>query len=161
MKCKIVEKEAFQIAGKAIQTTMDKAQNKVEIPAFWEEVNHNGFIGSLKPFAGPLGFLGVCMDFDERDGTFTYVIGIEKTAENLPESCIVKEVPASTWAVFDAVGPVNPTVQATWERIFSEWFPATGYEHADAPEFEAYRAGGNISADDYVTQIWIPIVKKR
>ncbi|ATH94324.1 AraC family transcriptional regulator [Bacillus glycinifermentans] len=160
MNYKIAQKESFHIMGKAIQTTVNMEQNKVEIPVFWDELNRNGFTESLKPFAGPLGYLGVCMDFNEQADTFTYVIGVEKTTEDLPEGCIVKEIPASTWAVFDAVGPVNQAVQATWERIFSEWFAATGYEHADGPELETYPVDGNIMAEDHVTQIWIPIVKK-
>ena len=27
------------------------------------------------------------------------------------------------------------------QRIFSEWFPSSGWEHADAPELEIYSAG--------------------
>lgn len=45
-------------------------------------------------------------------------------------------------------------------QIFSEWFPSTGYEHAEAPELEAYPASGDIHASDHRTEIWIPVVKK-
>ncbi|MGY3839288.1 GyrI-like domain-containing protein [Bacillus atrophaeus] len=47
-----------------------------------------------------------------------------------------------------------------WDRIFSEWFPSTRYEHAEAPELEAYPASGDIHASDHRTEIWIPVVKK-
>ncbi|WP_420915237.1 GyrI-like domain-containing protein [Bacillus atrophaeus] len=40
------------------------------------------------------------------------------------------------------------------------WFPSTGYEHAEAPELEAYPASGDIHASDHRTEIWIPVVKK-
>ncbi|WP_411764328.1 GyrI-like domain-containing protein [Bacillus atrophaeus] len=56
--------------------------------------------------------------------------------------------------------PLPGSVQQTWDRIFSEWFPSTGYEHAEAPELEAYPASGDIHASDHRTEIWIPVVKK-
>jgi AraC family transcriptional regulator len=50
-------------------------------------------------------------------------------------------------------------IQKVWERIFQEWFPATGYEHAEAPELEVY-PDGNTAAEDYRCEVWIPVVKK-
>jgi len=160
MNYKVVEKESFQVIGKALEVTVRNGQNKKDIPAFWNELNHNGFTDSLKPHIGQLGFLGVCMDFNDQADTFHYVIGVEKTTADTPAGCVEKPIPAATWAVFEAVGPVNPAVQATWERIFSEWFPATGYELANAPQFEAYPKDGDIMAQDHITEIWIPVVKK-
>ena len=46
-----------------------------------------------------------------------------------------------------------------WERIFSEWFPATGYEHAGGPEMEVYLSDADPSSEDYYSEIWIPIKK--
>ncbi|MDE1361757.1 Regulatory protein SoxS [Bacillus paralicheniformis] len=161
MNYKIVEKEPFQVIGKALEVTVKDDQNKKDIPAFWNELNHNGFTDSLKPDIGPLGFLGVCMDFNDQADTFHYVIGVEKTSADTPAGCVEKPIPAATWAVFEAVGPVNSAVQATWERIFSEWFPATGYELANAPQFESYPKDGNIMAQDHITEIWVPVVKQK
>ncbi|MHA7767717.1 AraC family transcriptional regulator [Bacillus atrophaeus] len=56
--------------------------------------------------------------------------------------------------------PLPGAVQQTWDRIFSEWFPSTGYEHAEAPELEVYPASRDIHASDQRTEIWIPVVKK-
>lgn len=50
-------------------------------------------------------------------------------------------------------------IQQVTERIFQEWLPATGYEHAEAPELEVY-PGGDTRADDYRCEVWIPVVKK-
>lgn len=41
-----VEKEPFQVIGKALEVTVKDDQNKKDIPAFWNELNHNGFIDS-------------------------------------------------------------------------------------------------------------------
>lgn len=45
------------------------------------------------------------------------------------------------------------------QRIFSEWFPNSGYEHAQVPEIEAYYDGDKMAAD-YKSEVWIPVVKK-
>ncbi|WFA05704.1 AraC family transcriptional regulator [Bacillus sp. HSf4] len=160
MNYKIVDKESFQVIGKVLEVTVKDGQNQTLIPAFWDELNQNGFTDSLQPYAGPLGFLGVCMDFNDQAETFNYVIGVEKTTDDLPKGCIVKDIPAATWAVFEAAGPVDEAVNQTWERIFSEWFPATGYELAHAPQFESYPEDGDVTSADHVTEIWIPVVKK-
>ncbi|WP_327806859.1 GyrI-like domain-containing protein [Bacillus licheniformis] len=84
----------------------------------------------------------------------------EKNTAYTPAGCVEKTIPAATWAVFEAIGPVNPAGQATWERIFSECFPATGYELANEPQFEAYPEDGDIMAQDHITEIWIPVVSR-
>ncbi|KGM45005.1 hypothetical protein NP83_08585 [Neobacillus niacini] len=44
------------------------------------------------------------------------------------------EVPALTWAVFEAVGPFPNTLQNVWGRIYSEWYPSSNYQLAVGPE---------------------------
>ncbi|MCW1838099.1 GyrI-like domain-containing protein [Bacillus xiamenensis] len=41
--------------------------------------------------------------------------------------------------------------------MFTEWFPASGYEHAGG--METYPIGRDILSQDHVTLIWIPIGK--
>ncbi|WP_326938343.1 GyrI-like domain-containing protein [Bacillus atrophaeus] len=62
--------------------------------------------------------------------------------------------------MFEAVGPLPGSVQQTWDRIFSECFPSTGYEHAEAAELEVYPASEDIHVADHRAEIWIPVVKK-
>ncbi|TCT16214.1 GyrI-like small molecule binding protein [Natranaerovirga pectinivora] len=99
------------------------------------------------------------MEFDLENEEFAYVIAVEKPEVGLAGDFVEKEVPSATWAVFESIGPLPKAMQDIWRRIFSEWFPATGYEHADAPELEVYLPG-NISDEDYKCEIWIPIIKK-
>lgn len=49
-------------------------------------------------------------------------------------------------------------MQDIWKRIYSEWLPNSGYEHAMLPEIEYYSAG-DIMATDYKSEIWIPVKK--
>lgn len=87
-----------------------------------------------------------------------HLIGVEGSSDGLRKDFSVREIPASTWAVFTSVGPMPSAIQNVWERIYKEWFPATGYEHAGTAELEVYPEGDN-GSDDYRCEVWIPVVK--
>lgn len=109
--------------------------------------------------AGPLGTLGVCMEYNQEEEALTYVIAVEKPQGQVPSEFEEKEIPAASWAIFESVGPIPDAIQKVWGRIYAEWFPATGYEHAGGPELEVYPLG-DPSAADYRCEVWIPVVKK-
>ena len=159
MDYKIVEKEAFAIVGKSIKVTTKNKQNLKLIPEFWTECCQKGICCELSTNAGELGLLGVCMNFCPEDEELTYMVGVEKPQSKALTGFEEKEIPASTWAVFESVGPMPHAIQQVWDRIFSEWFPATGYEHSGGPEMEVYPPGDN-AAEDYRCEVWIPIIKK-
>ena len=159
MKHKFVEKEAFEIVGKGIKVTTVNGENQRVIPAFWNESNGNGFSDELANYCGPLGFLGVCTEFDPVQQEFTYVIAAEKSRDDFPADWEVWEIPAATWAVFESVGPMPYSIQQVWHDIFAEWFPTSGYEHADAPEIEVYPEG-DTTDENYRCEVWIPVIKK-
>jgi AraC family transcriptional regulator len=159
MNYKIIEKEAFKVIGKAKRVSTVDGKNYEIIPKFWEESQQNGSCEKLCEYTGKMGLLGICMEFSPEQEELTYVIASEKTSEDVPADFIEKEIPASTWAVFESVGPMPGAIQEVWKRIFAEWFPATGYEHADAPELEVYLPG-NPEDENYKCEVWIPIIKK-
>ncbi|WP_061809536.1 AraC family transcriptional regulator [Rossellomorea vietnamensis] len=158
MNYRIVEKEAFGVIGKGKRVSTHNGQNLREIPAFWDEVNTSGMDSEICEAAGNDEMLGICMEFDDPSEEFTYFIGAEKKSDThtLLE---VKEIPASTWAVFESVGPMPDAIQGVWKRIFSEWFPSTGYVHGEAPEIELYPPG-NPNDEDYRCEVWVPVMKK-
>ncbi|MCL6613607.1 MAG: GyrI-like domain-containing protein [Firmicutes bacterium] len=96
---------------------------------------------------------------DMRTSTCPRKARANRTGGSPPADLESKEIPAATWAVFTSVGPLPGAIQKVWGRIFSEWFPASGYEHADGPEIEVYPPGDG-QAPDYRCEVWIPIVKK-
>ncbi|WP_229683267.1 AraC family transcriptional regulator [Virgibacillus oceani] len=160
MDYKIVEKEAFRVVGKRIRTATCDGQNHRDIQAFWDESNSNGFTAELEKYCDTMGLIGACMDFDKEQDELTYFICAEKGKNSVPDSWEERIIPAATWAVFPAIGPIPHAIEKTWDRIFSEWFPSTGYEHVDAPELEVYPVSGDVSAEDHQCDIWIPILKK-
>ena len=160
MDYKIVEKEAFRIVGKGIRTSTKNGENNRNITKFWSESNQNGFSAELAKNCGPLGLVGACMDFDAELENMTYFIGAEKSTDSYPDEWSEVEIPAATWAIFPVHGAMPHAMVKVWERIFSEWFPSTKYEHAVGPELEVYLDNGDPNNDSYYSEVWVPIVKK-
>jgi AraC family transcriptional regulator len=159
MDYRIEDKEAFTVIGKSIQVTCQDGEHVRQIPEFWEECHRNGTITELTSIGTGKNLFGIVLDMQPGKGDFTYMIGTQ-TDGTLPETGYsVRTIPASTWAIFTCVGPIPGAIQSTFGRIFQEWFPATGYEHAGAPELEVYPPG-DVTAEDYRCEVWIPIVKK-
>ncbi|MFM9278625.1 AraC family transcriptional regulator [Paenibacillus jiagnxiensis] len=160
MDYRIVEKAGFTVVGKSIQVSMKDGENFRAIPAFWEQSNSDGTTDELMALREDGVTLGICMAVTDDPDQLTYMIAAESEKDAAAsDDFITYEVPASTWAVFPVVGPMPGAIQDVWQRIFQEWFPATGYEHADAPELEVYPPG-DPTAEDYRTEVWIPIMKK-
>lgn len=158
MDYKIIEKDAFKVVGRGIRVTTRDGENFKRIPKFWEESCQNGFYDRLCSISGGADILGICMN-DFSNEQFTYIIATKKTDDFNEKDMSETEIPASTWAVFESVGPMPESIQKVWGRIFSEWFPATSFEHADAPELEVY-PHGDANSDDYRCEVWVPILKK-
>jgi AraC family transcriptional regulator len=158
MDYQIMDKPAFRVVGKATSITTADGENFRRIPRFWRECMDDGSWQRVVDLAQNGTTFGICADFSPELKEFTYLIAAA-TAAAVPEGMAEREIPAATWAVFQAVGPLPGSIQQVTRRIFSEWFPATGYEHADGPELEVYPPGDGDAAD-YRCEVWIPIVRK-
>ncbi|WP_407270207.1 effector binding domain-containing protein [Radiobacillus sp. PE A8.2] len=160
MNYKIVEKDAFQVIGKGIRVTMKDEENFTEIPQFWQDIYKSDVGELIESHAGDLGMLGACLEYESEADAFIYFIGVEKGFAEVPEQLEENQIPASTWAVFEVVGPMPEAIQETTKRIFSEWFPATGFVHAGTADIEVYPPQKATPQDaDYRTEIWMPVKK--
>lgn len=163
MNYRIVEKEAFHIVG--IKKRVPIIFNGVnpEIAAMWKSLDSNT-ISKLKELSNvePLGLLSASTNFSEgrmaEQGELDHYIGVATTTE-CPADLSKLEVPALTWAVFEAVGPFPNTLQNIWGRIYSEWFPSSNYELAEGPEI-LWNESKEVTAPNFRSEIWIPILKK-
>ena len=158
MDYRIVEREAFHVIGKVLDTTCRDGANLREIPAFWSAGFADGWIARLESLAGRMA-MGICMPMVPGQEDLSYMIAVEAGPEMAGDEWTGYTVPAQTWAVFTAVGPLPGSIQDVFRRIFQEWFPSTSYEHAHAPELEVY-LDGDSSSPDYRCEVWIPIEKK-
>ena len=161
MDYRIIEKPAFPVALTSRQFTTVNEQNFVDIPRWWEEFLASPDCAALtgltgnKPGAVTGGaMLGLCWG-EADDIEFTYAIGVEMSDSSAAGKFSRKEIPALTWAVFDCT---LDDLQDVTKRIFSEWFPSTGYQHAEAPELEVYLP--EKPGQPMQVELWIPILKK-
>lgn len=158
MNYKIMEKPAMRFVGKKETVPTINGQNFERVPQIWQEVMKDGTFEKICKLSNgnPSGVLGICVDFENEH--LNYYIA-SSTADKVPEGMEELYVPAGLWVVFECVGPLPKSLQEVWKRIYTEWFPSSGYEHAGGAEIEWY-SDGDGSAEDYVSEIWIPIVKK-
>lgn len=160
MNYRVEEKGKMRVVGKKKWVSLADGGQLQEIPAMWDSLSEEE-CRKLKELsvAGESGVLGLCADM-YNDG-FDYWIAVFSDKE-CPVGMCEMEIPASTWAIFEAIGPMRPlpnNLQLIIQRIFSEWFPNSGYEHAMAPEIEYYY-DGDMSAEDFKCEAWMPVVKK-
>jgi len=162
MNYRIEEKEAFRIVGIKKRVPIIFSGVNPEIASMWESLDGE-MINKLKKLSNvtPLGLISASTNFSEgrmeEKGELDHYIGAATTKE-CPNNLAQLEVPASTWAVFEAIGPFPDTLQDVWGRIYSEWFPSSNYEQIEGPEI-LWNEDKNITSPTFKSEIWIPILK--
>ena len=163
MNYRIIEKEAFRIVG--IQKRVPLIYHGVnpEIAAMAKTLTPE-MITTLKSLSNiePMGIISASTNFSEGrqdNGELDHYIGVA-TTQDCPDHFAHLEVSATTWAVFEAVGPFPGTLQDVWGRIYSEWFPSASYELAEGPEI-LWHQHKDFTLPTFRSEIWIPIVKKQ
>lgn len=163
MNYRIEEKEAFRIIG--IKKRIPIIFNGInpEIASMWESLDSE-MIHKLKILSNvePAGLLSASTNFSEgrmeEKGELDHYIGVATTKE-CPDYLTQLDVPASIWAVFEAIGPFPDTLQDVWGRIYSEWFPSSNYELKEGPEI-LWNQDKDVTSSTFKSEIWIPIMKK-
>ncbi|WDV45828.1 AraC family transcriptional regulator [Clostridiaceae bacterium M8S5] len=155
MDYRIEQKDSFEVFGvyETISKKMDEAF--VEVPQFCRKCDEDKVVDHMNDLLERRhdAMLHSAL-FDYTDTTFKYMIcyhvpeGVE-----IPEEYSRLKVPALTWAIFP---DSKCDLQKIWKRIFTEWFPTSGYEEIEGPEFEMYFGFANNSSGE----IWIPVRKK-
>ncbi|WP_239422168.1 GyrI-like domain-containing protein [Bacillus sp. CGMCC 1.16541] len=100
---------------------------------------------------------GICIP--PRSDDYFYIAGMEVSdTERIPEGMSVHTFPTFTYVRYTHKGSVKQLFR-TYEAIWSEWFPKTGYELVDGPELEIVQAtkAKHPDSDDYEMDIYIPI----
>ena len=163
MNYRIEEKEPFSIVG--IKKRVPIVFNGVnpEIASMWESLDMEK-INLLKSLSNvePIGLLSASTNFSEgrmqEQGELDHYIGVATNRE-CPDNLSQLDVPASTWAVFEAIGPFPDTLQDVWGRIYSEWFPSSNYEQLEGPEI-LWNKDKDVTSPTFTSEIWIPVLKK-
>lgn len=153
MNYRIEQKNSFSVVG--VKQRFSHVDGLGEnIGKMWSETPQE----TIAQIAGlGNGLVGIYSGMYEDNTTDYYIAAI--TEKDAPKALHTLEIPPLTWAIFEIVGALPAAMAEMWGRIFSEWFPSSGYEHAEAPEVEWY-SNGDLSSPNYKSEIWIPVVKK-
>ena len=166
MEPEMIKKESVNLAGFALTTSSKDGENKKEIPKFWQAYMTGGRMEKLhgESFLKSHAEYGACFPENPETGEFVYVIGVEtKNGHDIPGGYHICTIPEALYAVF-TTPPASeatfvPAIHGTWDYIFSEWFPGSGYEFdSKGVDFELYDERC-MAATDKVIDIYIPVVK--
>lgn len=150
MDYKIEKREAFKVL--AMTRTFSQDTSTIEIPKFWGEFMAKGYNDTV------CGTFGICHSV--KEGRFKYSIADPIKNEGVcPENFEIIEIPSLTWAMFTCVGAMPNAIQDMWKRVYSEWLPSADYEMVPGYDIEMYTAG-DVTKDDYISEIWIPVQPK-
>lgn len=163
MNYRIEQKEAFNIVGIKKRVPVIFEGENPEIAEMWKSLTMEK-ITRLKNLSNiePAGMVQASANFSdgrmEEKGELDQYIGVA-TTEKCPEDFTKLEVPALTWAIFECTGPFPGTLQETWGRIYSEWFPSSGYQVTEGPEILSIKTK-DLTSPTVTSEIWIPVLKK-
>ncbi|MBB6451398.1 AraC family transcriptional regulator [Geomicrobium halophilum] len=147
MDYRFVEKEAFTVVGKKETVSSSGTEFNPKMWGHLEEIEEN-----VKPYDNT-SFSGILhVSLTNENGDIDYYIATA-TTKSCPAGFEQLKISSHTWAVFEAKGEMPDALLKTWERVYTEWFPTSGYELAETPEFVR-------GINDTKTEIWVPIKKK-
>ena len=163
MNYRLEEKDAFRIVGIKKRVPLIYHGVNPEIASMWASLDQETILRwkSLSNVE-PSGLISASTNFSEGrldNGELDHYIGVA-TTRDCPDIPAQLVVPASSWAVFEVVGPFPETLQDVWGRIYSEWFPASHYEQAEGPEI-LWNESKEITSPTFKSEIWIPVVKRK
>ncbi len=163
MNYRIVDKEAFRIVGYSKRVPMVFDGVNTDIAAMWNSLDEEEFarleqLSNIEPAGLISASASITEERNEDQGEFDYYIGAA-TTNACPEQFAVLEVPALTWALFEVVGSFPEALQLVWRRIYSEWFPSSGYEVVPGPEM-LRNLSKDTSSPSFRSEIWIPVMKR-
>jgi predicted transcriptional regulator YdeE len=125
------------------------------IPEQWQELR------SLGAMPGQIGANTYGVICGEHPGGFEYLCGAEvESFAGLPDNMGRMRLTPQHYAVFLHSGPIA-NLRGTWQRIFRDWLPGSGFDSAQKPDFELYDQRFDPRTRQGVVEIWIAITRDR
>lgn len=147
---RLVEKEAFMIAGYRTKAVVDLDGESEEIHTFLESMTEEQYrqLYEISNHAFEMEPLFLASDYVEVDNTNMQDFYASVPVDHAPDNFESLNIPQHIWAVFSISGDWT-NINDTWTRIYTEWFPSSQYEPAYSPEF--------MISNDETTEIWVAI----
>lgn len=129
----IVERPAMRVVGIACRTAPETAG--ADIPQLWETFYREAFFNRIQDKTSE-ETLGLYCDYaGDYTQPYTLVIGCESAASSVAAPLVLKTLPASHYALFEAKGEFPASVIETWKTIWQ-----TPLKRTYTGDFEVYDA---------------------
>lgn len=157
---RLERKQKFRLIGKGSYISYSENQHYQKIPEFWHYCQQDGTFSRLISMdeADKAGLMGLCSTSPDDTNGFYYYLMVN-SSQSTPDGFTELIIPEVTWAVFDCIGPNPQAIQKGWNFLNEEWLVKYPFKHADCPEIEWHSAGSPF-AEDYLSQIWIPVLEE-
>ncbi len=158
MEYRIVEQKEFDVLAKvkSFRNEITADRENHDIPDFWDECIESGVIDELRKHSQQRDLFGVCSPVSADSDCFDYGIGVRFEGGAVPEGMRVVRIKPTRWAVFRCIGTDSACISETWDQVFKEFLPNSGYRMLDDVDFELYPDG---DSSGLFCEIWIPIEK--
>ena len=158
---KLESRRSFRLVGKSIKVSYANDAHYSQILKFWSDIQRDGtFLQLISMDEGnPMGMFGMFSKYDKYNNEIEYSIMVISNQE-MPEGFVECIIPVVTWAIFDCRGEMPQAIQRGWKFLNEEWIIKYPFKHAKCPEFEWY-SNGNVYDQNYLSQIWIPILEEK
>ncbi|GGK86850.1 AraC family transcriptional regulator [Planomonospora parontospora subsp. parontospora] len=158
MRYRIVEKDGFRLVGRRTRVPLVHEGMNPAIVEFTRGLGKEALarIAALSD-QEPEGLVNVAHDIAEprEEGSELDYYCAAATGGEAPEGMDVLEVPAGTWAVFEASGPSPQTVQYLWRDVYTQWFPSNPYVSRPGPQIT--RTVFSPDGREAEAALWIPV----
>jgi AraC family transcriptional regulator len=158
MNHRIVEKDAFTIAGKHVRVPLQYEGPNPHIGAFIAALPQDLHerIEALSD-QEPAGILAIThvLDPAREEGSEVDYYHAAITSGSVPDDLDTLQVSAMTWAVFEISGAFPDALQRLWADTAAVWFPSNPYRSVHGPELLQMEL-----SDDQTSahcRLWIPV----
>jgi AraC family transcriptional regulator len=128
-------------------------ENGAGIPGLWQRFHQ--MVDGIPGRVGQVAY-GVCCNGDDA-GNFDYIAGVEVADfSDLPREFNRVRIPEQKYAVFTHDEHIS-TIRRTVNAIWNHWLPQSGFQVADAPNFERYDENFDPRTGNGGLEIWVPI----
>ena len=158
MEYRIVEQKEFKVLAKvkSFRNEITADRQNHDIPDFWDWCIENGVIGELKRHSPQSALFGICSPVSDDPDCFDYGIGVRFEGNNAPEDLNLIRIRPTLWAVLPCIGADGSCISETWDRIYKEFLPNSGYRMLNDIDFELYP---DEDSSGLFCEVWIPIEK--
>ncbi|MBA2728283.1 MAG: effector binding domain-containing protein [Parachlamydiaceae bacterium] len=116
---KVTQKPSVLLIGIQCRTSNDPDAGPKDIPELWEKFASEKVLENI-PNKTSNDVIALYCDYEgDHTQPYTLVIGCAVTSfDSVPRGMVTKTIPASSYAVFQAVGEFPKSLIETWEKIW-------------------------------------------